>query len=271
MARSNPKLDAVILPPVGSVFLMPLDDGRYGVCRVIRHGAPFSDTPRALVVASPWIGTGVPDLDEPLLREQLVLNHHSWNNKVEAFYAFDNVPADFRLLGEIAPTDEDAKLTCSTLTRWDSAPLQVLLQWRWDNDRNALLAEEQVDRQKDGAAALEKQRRRQEYLASVTLAQLRDKERFATWEGSISDELLIVCRHVFQETIDSLLEFEGKLPKKRMVAALRECVLRLNDLDAEHEFIETVEREDLCQEIDEIAHACGFPKEVGVADRWRDW
>ena len=85
MARSTRKLDAVTLPAVGSILLIPLADGRYGACRVIRHG--FIEPPRPLVVVSRWIGTVAPALDEPLLREPLILNHHSWRDRVAAFYA----------------------------------------------------------------------------------------------------------------------------------------------------------------------------------------
>ena len=101
MGRSTPKLDAVTLPSLGSIFLMPLADGRYGACRVIRHG--FIEPPRALVVVSRWIGAVAPAMDEPLLQEPLILNYHSWKDHVAAFYAFDDVPGDFRLLGVIAP------------------------------------------------------------------------------------------------------------------------------------------------------------------------
>ena len=163
------------------------------------------------------------------------------------------------------------KLDSSSLAKWNYAPLQALIQWRWNNDREALLAEDEVKRQKERAADLEKQRQRQTYLMKVTLSELKDRKRFERWERGLPQKLIDVCRHIFDETIDSLMEFEGKVPKKKMVAALRECVTRLNDLDAEHDFIETVEREDLCQEIDEIVHACRFPKEQGIADRWRDW
>ena len=265
----------VAVPPVGSVFLMPLGDGRYGTCRVIRYGEESDGVSfggvHALVVASRWIGTAVPSLDEPLLREPLIKTHHSWSNQVEAFFVMDEVPVDFQLLGTLLPTNEDMNLRCLSFGHWKSAPLHVLIQWRWDNDREALLADDEVKRQKERATVLEKQRQRQNFLASVTLSQLRDKERFATWGGSVSDELIDVCRHIFAETIDSLLEFEGKPPKKSMVAAMKECVTRLNELDTEQHFIETIEREDLCQEIDEIVHACRFPKEEGIADRWRDW
>lgn len=161
MAKSKRSREPVVLPPVGSVFLMPLADGRFGACWVIRHDAEMSGIrfgmTRALVSVSRWIGTAVPTLQEPLLRAPLILNHHSWKNQVEAFYAIDNVPETFRLLGTIVPTSEEMRLECLSSTGWASAALQLLLQWRWDNDRDALLAEEELNRQREKAMVLEKQ------------------------------------------------------------------------------------------------------------------
>jgi hypothetical protein len=42
-------------------------------------------------------------------------------------------------------------------------------------------------------------------------------------------------------------------------------------LDAEKRFIETVEREDICDEFEAIVHACGLGNYKDLADRWRDW
>ncbi len=108
-------------------------------------------------------------------------------------------------------------------------------------------------------------------MATLTLDALKGKQRFVSWEGSVSDELINVCRHLFLDTIAGLMEREGKPRKKEVVAILRECVERLNELDTEYYFIATIEREDLCQEIDEIICASGFPNDEGIADRWREW
>ncbi len=272
MDKPNRNHGPVVLPPVGAVYMMPLADGRFGACRVIRHDKKMFGVPRALVVASRWIGTAAPVLEEPLLRVPLILNHHSWRDRVNAFCAFDNVPDTFQCLGAIAPTSEDMQLECSSSAVWALAPLQVLLQWRWDNDRDALLAEEEIKRQREKVAAMERQTKREDYLANVTLDTLASKRRFATWEGVVSEQLVAVCRQVFNETIDAIREREGKPRKAHVVSMVRDCVERLNQLHAEYNhFVETTEREDLCQEIDEIVCASGFPNDLGIADRWRDW
>ena len=268
MPKTTRPRDPVILPPVGSTFAVPLGNGLYSACRVVRHDDTMGF---ALVVGSGWVGTAVPGLDEPRLREPLILSHHSWKNVKNPFFAVDNVPDDSQFIGTIPPLSEDLKLERTVLTSWESVRIQALLQWRWEHDREALVAEEAAKRAHEKEVALEMQRQRQEYLAAVTLGSLREKHRFESWEGAVSGGLIEACRGVFRDTIDDLMQDHGKVRKTSVTTALRGCVQRLNELDAEHRFIETVEREDLCQEIDEIACACGVPDVQGIADHWREW
>src|SRR5947209_1584387 len=75
------------LPEPGAAFLMPLADGRFGVCRVIRRqlseAKERSGSTAVLAAATPWIGRQPPALSDPLLRLMLVLNHHNWGNELE--------------------------------------------------------------------------------------------------------------------------------------------------------------------------------------------
>src|SRR5205809_511882 len=87
------------LPNDGAAFLMPLSDGRFGVCRVLRRSLPEGrrrpgDT-SVLVAASPWIGTEAPDRNDPLLREILMLTHHSHDNAQCVVWVSDPVPESF--------------------------------------------------------------------------------------------------------------------------------------------------------------------------------
>ncbi len=55
-----------------------------------------------------------------------------------------------------------------------------------------------------------------------------------------------------------------------IMAILKQCIESFNNLDAEMDFIETVEREDICEEFEAIVHACGLGAYTDLADRWRD-
>jgi hypothetical protein len=264
------------LPGVGEAFLMPLADGRFGVCRVLRlcqpEEAKILGEGGMLVAGSAWVGTEAPDVNDLRLREILVLSHHAHENSPNVLWVFDPPPAGFQKLGVIAPTEAEAKMACLSASGWEYFPLQSYLQWRWDHEREAVLREDAEKEEQQKIARKEGVKIRQQYLDSLTLAGLRKKKRFAGWKGYVPNEALIACRQIFLETIDALIAL-GPDPKVRpRLAVLKRCIVRLNDLDEEHDyFIETIAREDLCEEFDEIVYACGLKQYDDLSDRWRDW
>src|SRR5689334_11227452 len=126
-ARKPIPLDRV---QIGDVFLMPLADGRFGVCRVLQR---HQDPPAVFVAASPWVGTDPPDLAEPQLQAILYLTHHSWSGQRDLFQVYDPVPETFRPLGLLPPTQETFDPEAVGSAGWEHFPIQVLMQWRWDH------------------------------------------------------------------------------------------------------------------------------------------
>jgi hypothetical protein len=126
-------------PPVGASFLMPLRDGRFGLCRVLRHDrgdAPFVEG-SVLVACCPWIGEGPPaNLGDPALRALLPSIGEGG-----VFWVEEPVPEAFTLLGPIEPTEDETSLQTHQTETWSAAPRQVLLAWRQEHDREALEAE----------------------------------------------------------------------------------------------------------------------------------
>jgi hypothetical protein len=270
--RASPK---AVLPSRGDAFLMPLPDGRYGVCRVIRRSTPQEEKilgeGYVLVAASSWIGKTTPDVAEPRLREILLLNHHAWKNKPEVNWVSDPIPDSYRRFGAVEPSLNEERMECFSLSGWESFPLQVHRQWQWDNERDAVIREDDRQKESEAREREESGKRHQEYLGTLTLEGLKKKRRFSEWKGYVPVKLGAACRKVFKETIDGIIEL-GPHPKKRAVLTiLRRCIETLNELDEQHKFISTIEREDLCEEFDEIVHACGFRGEEELADRWREW
>jgi hypothetical protein len=136
------------LPQAGAVFLCRLACGRYGACRVLRQ-AVLSDDPHygetdVLVAATPWVGTAPPTLDDRRLSQILRTDHHH-HRELQLGWLSRPPPKSFRYLGNIAPSMKEEKLRAAVFLRsWEVLPEQVLLQWRWDHDREALLAEEKA-------------------------------------------------------------------------------------------------------------------------------
>jgi hypothetical protein len=82
---------------------------------------------------------------------------------------------------------------------------------------------------------------------------------------------------IFEDLVENLIKLGENAPKSDKENLIKSCVLTLNALNDEFEgsFIETTEREDLCELIDKIAIAAGLdPLEYEDADitcQWREW
>jgi hypothetical protein len=222
-----------------------------------------------LVATSTWRGTAPPDLSDPALRDILHKSHHSWDGRPDVYFTADAPPPEYRLLGQIPPSEEDAKMPCNSLGGWASE-VQIVLQWRWDHDREALLAEEAtkaVLAEQWAAAAKDLEARRR---AELTWEKLRAKTRFASWEEHVDAPIVSASRKLFADAVDGLAAIRAKGGNRKARLVLRALVEGFNRLDREHDhFVETIEREDICEEIEEVAFLAGLPGDI--ADEWRDW
>ena len=272
---------AILKPPLpapGDAFLMPLGDGRFGVCRVLRANTEaerkWHGCPQLLVAGSSWIGAGDPDLNDPQLREIQNLTHHNWKNSKDTlsmYWVDEPPPRSISRVGVIEPSPGDKRRRCLASGGW-SFHTQTLAQWRWDHDREA------VDRE-EAEAAKRQAREREEAMSRPrvvppppSLAALRTKRRFPHWKNYAPDAAIPASRAIFRETVDALLALGTGPSKAATLRVLRTCIERLNALDSKLEnFIETTICEELCDEFDELARACGLPEGYKLAERWRDW
>ena len=92
-----------------------------------------------------------------------------------------------------------------------------------------------------------------------------------------SEENCMRAQKIFDDLIEGLILKGQNATESEKVKLFKICVLALNDLDEELEncFIETGEREDLCELIDKITVAAGLNPEdyadgEGLSDG-RDW
>ena len=298
----------VQLPAAGDVFAVPLEDGRYSVCRVI---ADKTTNPRlsihaVLVASSAWIGPEVPELDEELHRLILIRTHHcdesestgSWIETPEPALGWvkDNggmtelkyaigfkpmpepiicwietpVPDTFVPIGTIAPTNEEGTLNWPSHSDWVYMMHQPLMQWRWDHERDAVLSEDAARKQAAAQQQQAEESDRQKWLNNVTLEQLETHVFFSDWEY-LSKEATEASRAIMTKTVSALKKLGTSASKKKRMKELQRCIESFNKLDQELEFIETVEREDICCEFEAIVHACGLRSHECLADQWRDW
>jgi hypothetical protein len=251
----------------GDVFAMPLADGRWGACRVLRLRA---DPLAALVATSSWIGTAPPELTEPRLVDVLRLTHHSWDGGPHLCWVNDPVPPELVHLGALPPTAKQARAKCEAHGDWDSCSVQALLQWRWDHEREAVLAEDEAAREKERGSH-EAARRAYKPLSKATLDDLR-KRPFKGWEGFVEPEQLRAARKVIRDTLDALLALGLDAPEPLKINLFHRAVERFNQIDYEGDgWICTIEREDICELLDDLADLVGLEEYDDALTGRRDW
>lgn len=107
---------------------------------------------------------------------------------------------------------------------------------------------------------------------------------FAIWMESVNDlpqynrRNCTRAEEIFDQLIAGLATLGSDAKESAKLASFREAILALNQLDAEtdHMFIETGERESLCDLTNKIAIAAGldptqYGEGEGPASEWRDW
>jgi hypothetical protein len=267
VAKKKAKKKAA-LPEVGDVYCFPLEGDRWGVCRILRreserHG--YQDI--ALTELSAWIG------DEPLeavsqeLRKPLKLTHHSWKKRPYQTWTRKPVPAEFRLIGKLPPRAADRKVECNTFGGWPHYPRQRHLQWRWDNERRAVLAEDEA---KEAATRARKAKAEAERVVP-TLAELATQVRLRAWEGFVKKKVLFASHQILAQAIQELRTRGPGLSQEQVFEVIQRGVEAFNALDVKHgPFIDTQMREDLAQRFNQMAEACGY-RVRDVTEAWREW
>lgn len=270
-----PRKKKVQLPAAGDAFAVPLDDGRYSVCRVLldAESEPAKQWKSAsvLVACSAWIGSEIPNADDPALRPILNLTHHAWTGKREVLWISDTVPDEFIPIGSIQPTSEEKEIRSGSFGGWPSMAIQPLAQWRWDNDRDAVLTEDKTKDAADRRLREKARLERQQYLQQVTLEDLSEYQFFAHWGEYPPAKAVRASRRIMEDTVRGLLRLGPSPSQDERMTMLQKCIEAFNTIDAELRFIETVEREDICEEFEAIVHACGLGSYEDLADNWRDW
>jgi hypothetical protein len=260
-------------PPAGSVLSFPLADGRFGVCRILK--VVYSSEVKsaiATVACSDWIGGEPPTLKNSSIRKILRPTLSPYLNFAQIWSVFDPPPPEFKPVGIIPIDGTDPEPERDGFCDWGSFPRTLLRQWRWDHDRENLLADDA-----SAKAAEEKQReetaaRRAEILANTALPGILERPTlFPTWENFPPAPAKAAIEQAIRAFIKAVIALP-KATKRDITRELRACIKALNTIDNEHDNpIETVEREDLYRLFEEVLSAAKHPDLLEKVDDWRDW
>tara|TARA_R110002072_G_scaffold92553_3_gene205925 strand:+ start:87 stop:602 length:516 start_codon:yes stop_codon:yes gene_type:complete len=171
------------------------------------------------------------------------------------------------LIGLLPPRAADHKVECLTFGGWPHYPRQRHLQWRWDHERRAVLAEDKAREEAKRSADAKAQAER----VPPTLAELADDVRLRAWEGFVKLKVLRASHQILARTIQDLRTLGSGLSQEQVFEVIQRGVEAFNALDAkEGPFIETGEREDLAERFNLMAEACGY-RVADVTEAWREW
>jgi hypothetical protein len=127
VAKRRPKKP---VPAAGDTFAVPLEGGRFAVCRVL---AVNERGDMVLVANADWIGRQVPDARDPALRSVLRLTHHSWGGRPSAAWVIGAPPEDFTPIGNIPPDPIPSHPIPPGTGGWPFFRIQPQEQWLWDH------------------------------------------------------------------------------------------------------------------------------------------
>lgn len=101
------------------------------------------------------------------------------------------------------------------------------------------------------------------------LAKVRGKRHFKSWDTFVDDKLIAKSEKSIDKLIDDLILLGDEPDEKKARRAVARCVKRFNRMDDEG-WINTIEREDIQNTLDDLITACGFEPD----DDWyedADW
>ena len=100
------------------------------------------------------------------------------------------------------------------------------------------------------------------------LKQLRDTRFFEAWDGFVSAERVNASEQIMRELVDTLVAADFPAGEPAVRQAVQVAVARFNQAD--DGWIDTIEREDICDQLSELVEVAGFSCE----DDWlggREW
>ncbi|MCM3151533.1 hypothetical protein ACFX4K_00020 [Priestia sp. YIM B13484] len=107
---------------------------------------------------------------------------------------------------------------------------------------------------------------------------LKNNKPTAAWQQRMEDDEIFTAENI--KAIDEILEtymnrLKGsvdKMSEQDILEYVKEVVIGLNELNEQFDyFIETLEREELCEFIIKAANAAGLETEEDITEEWREW
>lgn len=289
MAR--PRYSSPLLAEAGTIFGFgttplfpdsPPETGRYGALVVLGHD---KDLIAVGVLDGVW--ASMPALADAAGRPLLRRNRFASRNEPVAFGSAPDWTVELRELTRLgdAPLDDEqqriaarylgGKMLGRSFTPASAAASEVEGEWRWANDRDALVRELELDQERRAREQAAAQERYETRLKGLTWEQLLSETPFARWDPSPPfppADFRDAAAERVRETLRDLQALGPKPRKAEVRKAVSSLLRRLKDQDAAAGFVlDTEERDDIHLLLEEIAHVAGHPSLLGELEDWYTW
>jgi len=252
---------SLMLP--GDLYCVPLTNGRFGAIVLTASGAEF----RFLVLDGFW--DSPPTLAE--ISSVGLMRMYEWMDS-EIFKGWFRPPFPERCvrLGHrsIEPDELSRYLDSSGTMVFQSAEdfVEVLSErWRWRFDREALTREKELLR----AAYEEKERKRRE---NRTLKSMARERPFSHWVDQWPRATVNKAHRIIRNAAEQLIELQASpATKAEMTAVLKKITDEFNELYRQTGCIETQEREEIVDWVEQLATRVGLSNEDERLTGHRDW
>ena len=101
------------------------------------------------------------------------------------------------------------------------------------------------------------------------LKQHREQRFFQAWDGFVAADRIHVSEEAIRRLIDEMVAIGPALDERTARRLVRRSVIRFNAIN--DGWICTIEREDICEELDRIIELCGFSCDDEDWLAGRDW
>lgn len=185
----------------------------------------------------------------------------------------------FQLVGIQPVTDADRTIASNargtTFAPLSSASVLAEGEWRWSNDRDAVIAEFEKATAKRNAERVAKEQRYRIRLRALTWDQLGSEIPFERWSTSPpfpGQDFTVAARAEIRNACAALQKLGPKPRRADVRRILRNTVEWFNEADEKAGgAIETEEREDICAVLEEMAFVARQAVLMEEVDMWRRW
>jgi len=104
-----------------------------------------------------------------------------------------------------------------------------------------------------------------------SLKDFRGLQAFADWEESHPARVAQAALKILHETADALLRLGAEASGPAGVKVLKQYIERFNELNDKECFIDTIDREDICEYLYRLAELSGLEEHAESVEELRDW